>query len=434
MNSSKRIDFQSISEWIATGFFLGDTSFFFHSKNVKSEFGPNFDWYYSPRNISFNTAVDEFSDLIESLVAKNTIGKKVILPISGGLDSRTLATSLKNNRNISTYSYEFENGISETKYANKIAKIYNWDFKDFIIPKGYLWDIIDILSNINLCQVEFTHPRQMAVMNQISELGDIILSGQWGDVLFDSPEIKDEASIKEETNFIIKKIAKPGGIELSKMLWDYWDLDGDFYINFFNKIKDLIQDINIPFPSSRARAFKSIHWANRWANSNLKIFAKYKEVYTPYYDNEMCDFICTIPEKFLSKRKIKIEYIKRKSPELARVPWQGYDLDLYNYKYFNSIFFYKRVFRYTKRIINQKLLKSKSPIERNWELQFLGSKNEKFLKRWLFEVPELNDLVPKNIVESFYQKFKKNDRIKYSHPISMLLTLSVWCKRFWKKN
>ena len=46
----------------------------------------------------------------------------------------------------------------------------------------------------------------------------------------------------------------------------------------------------------------------------------------------MCNFVCTIPEKFLKNRKIQIEYIKRKAPDLAKIKWQKYDLDLYNYK------------------------------------------------------------------------------------------------------
>ena len=71
--------------------------------------------------------------------------------------------------------------------------------------------------------------------------------------------------------------------------------------------------------------------------------------------------------------------------------------------------------------------------QRNWELQFLGLENERYLKRWIFETPELDELVPKQIIQDFYYRFKKVDPVKYSHPVSMLLTLAVWCKRFWKK-
>ena len=70
-------------------------------------------------------------------------------------------------------------------------------------------------------------------------------------------------------------------------------------------------------------------------------------------------------------------------------------------------------------------------IQRNWELQFLGYENDQNLKHWIFETPELYELVPRKIVNDYYHRFKKVDPVKYSHPVSMLLTLAVWCKRFW---
>jgi hypothetical protein len=73
-------------------------------------------------------------------------------------------------------------------------------------------------------------------------------------------------------------------------------------------------------------------------------------------------------------------------------------------------------------------------IQRNWELQFIGRKNENNLKKWLFETEELKDLVPIELITKYYKNFKTVDPVKYSHPISMLLTLAVWSKFHWKKK
>ena len=56
------------------------------------------------------------------------------------------------------------------------------------------------------------------------------------------------------------------------------------------------------------------------------------------------------------------------------------------------------------------------------------------LKKWLFDNPQLNKIVPARIVEEFFRKFKYENKIKYSHSIGMLLTLSVWSKNFWGKK
>ncbi len=428
------LDFHSIAIWLATGFFLEDKHFYKNKAFDSSNFGPDIKWYHDPRRISFNQVLHEFSNLFESLIQSNTIGKKIILPLSGGLDSRTLATALKGQENVVALSYEFEDGLKETNYAKQIADVCGWEFYPLKIPRGYLWSKVIELANINHCNTEFTHPRQMAVIDEISLYGDIILSGQWGDVLFDNTGIRKNSNRNEQTKFSIKKIAKPGGRELASDLWKYWGLDGNFENEFFVIINRLLLDIDIDNPNSRIRAFKSLHWAKRWANENLKVFTSRKEIFIPYYHDQICEFICTIPEKFLSNRRIQIEYIKWKAPELAKIPWQKYDLDLYKYNYFNSLYFPRRVYRYLRRIIREKILKYPSLIQRNWELQFLGIENDKYLKQWLYNVPELNTIIPKRIVDDYYFKFKNVNPIKYSHPISMILTLAVWSKLFWGKK
>ena len=431
----KRIDYSSIAVWFSTGFFLGNKHFYSDKIYEPTNLGPNFEWFYNPRDISFNQAVDEFADLFESLIKNKVKGKKIILPISGGLDSRTIAAALsKKKNNIVAISYEFEGGIKETEYAKRIAEILDWEFHSFTIPNGYLWGKLSEISLINNCLIDFTYSRQAAVIDQISYYGDLLISGQWGDVLFDNPGIKSNANLKDQIRFITKKIVKPSGFELASALWRYWDIEGRFENELNKEIMNHLSDIKISNPISRVRAFKSIHWANRWANEGLKIFTRRNEMFIPYYSNEICEFICTVPEKYLADRKIQIEYIKRKSPELARVLWQKYDMNLYKYKYFNSIYYPLRISRYLNRIFKEKLLNIPSIIERNWELQFLGKENDIQLKKWLFDNPELNKIVPNNIVEDFYNKFKYVNKIKYSHSIGMLLSLSVWTKKFWRQK
>ena len=80
-----------------------------------------------------------------------------------------------------------------------------------------------------------------------------------------------------------------------------------------------------------------------------------------------------------------------------------------------------------RRIFRERLLK-KPLVQRNWELQFLGEENDQQLCRWLFENPKLSDWVSMPLIESFYQKFKTGNQVFYSHPLSTLLTLSVFAK------
>ena len=70
-NYNNDIDLKSIAEWIACGFFLGDKNFTKVEHWQENDFSYNLKWFYEPRNISFNRAVEEFAYIFETLISKN---------------------------------------------------------------------------------------------------------------------------------------------------------------------------------------------------------------------------------------------------------------------------------------------------------------------------------------------------------------------------
>lgn len=427
----RKYDYEAICCFAAAGFFLDNETYYTNLKvqrpatiledGIESTY---FKWNYNPRDISFKQAVEEFADLFEIITREEVDTKRVILPLSGGLDSRSQAAALKGYENVHTYSYKFLNSFNESGYGKEIAKQMGWDFDDITIPKGYLWDRIDDLSKINRCYSDFVNPRQMSIVERFPTMGDIFYLGHWGDVLFDDMGIAGNASMEDQIKHMYKKILKKGGLELGRRLWEYWQLDGNFEEYLYERIKRLMASIDIDDANARIRAFKSLNWAPRWTSVNLGVFAKYHPLALPYYDDRMCEFICTIPEKYLAGRRIQIEYIKMKAPELAEIPWQTFDpCNLYNYQNYNSIQ-YQLVVNYRRLIRKSKELIGQICTTRNWEIQYLGKGNEEKLKQNLLYP---NDLVPQEISIEYYQKFMEGNhrqKVWYSHPLSMLLTMS----------
>ena len=182
------------------------------------------------------------------------------------------------------------------------------------------------------------------------------------------------------------------------------------------------------------RAFKSLYWAPRWTSINLSIFNKAGEIVLPYYSDEMCKFICTVPERYLVGRKIQIEYIKKNCPEAARLPWQKYyPLNLYQYQRFNQPqYYFVRAIKKINRIFQRFLSKSPDLITRNWELQFLGDQNIIQLKKNLLEKNKFNKLIPQTIIRKYLDKFQ-TDPVQYAHPLSMLLTLAVFSDKHYSE-
>jgi rhodanese-related sulfurtransferase len=432
-----QLDYQAICVFAAIGFFLDDDTYYKDLKVLKPGFEyeidevnqtiisqkPYFDWYYNPVERPLDQIVNEFATLFEKIIKEQVGNKKVILPISGGLDSRSQAAALKHLGNqVNAYSYSFQDGHDETQYAQKIAEKCNFPLQRLKIPHQYLWDIIEQLANINNCYSEFTHPRQMAFIDEYAKMGDVFSLGHWGDVFFDDMAVPENLSNQQQVTIISKKIIKNGGLYLAKSLWKTWNLDGDFETYLQQRISDLLEKINIKnSANAQIRAFKSRYWAPRWTSVNLSIFEAVKPISVPYYDNRMCEFICTIPEKYLSGRQIQIEYIKIRMPELAKITWQDHrPFNLYNYKWncfpFNLPY---RIFNFVSNKFN-----SKTIIQRNWELQFLGKENEQDLEKYIFN----NSLIPIKITKDVYEKFKQKDAVEYSHPLSMLLTFSMFSK------
>jgi len=193
-----------------------------------------------------------------------------------------------------------------------------------------------------------------------------------------------------------------------------------------NRIKNLLKEINISSnANAQIRAFKSLYWAPRWTSVNLSFFESVKPITLPYYDNRMCKFICSVPEKYLAGRQIQIAYIKMRNPALAKIAWQDHSpFNLYNY-HWNKLP-WNLPYRLYKKIDREIITKNK--VVNNFENQFKGINNEENLSYWLFQNKAFENFIDPLVVKSIYEKFKGKNELKYSHPVSILLTLSLFSK------
>ncbi|MDD3003992.1 asparagine synthase-related protein [Flavobacterium sp.] len=440
VGEQKTLDLKAICVFSALGFFLDDDTYCIEQKALQPATiykldeqnkivskEAYFKWHHAPQERSLRQITEEFAALFEQILKEQSENKKVILPLSGGLDSRSQACGLHHiGANVQAYSYSFENGHNETAYSKQIAKTCGFPFQALSVPKGYLWDKVEDLAKINGCYSDFTHPRQMAFIDQYAAMGEIFSLGHWGDVLFDDMGVKDDLSFEAQVQLLFKKVVKKGGLELATELWKAWNLEGDFKDYLHERLSTLLKKINIPeSANAQIRAFKSMYWAPRWTSVNLSVFESQRPIALPYYDNRMCEFICSVPEKQLAGRQIQIEYMKMRNPALAKIAWQSQKpFNLYNYHW------NKKPYNLPYRIMDKakRILSTQNYVQRNWELQFLGSENESYLQHYLFQNEKMNAIIPKSLTAEFYRKFQQENDVYYSHSVSMLLTLSLFIK------
>jgi len=155
INPSYTLDLPALATFVSIGFMLDDDTFFKEIKTLKpaTEYQINdkseiiseqkiWNWHYSPLERSFEDTLDEFSSLFNRLIIDSTKEKNVLLPISGGLDSRSLFIPVSKQSNLILCSYEFDGGLNETYYGRELSERFNIPFYSQKIPRGYLWEKI----------------------------------------------------------------------------------------------------------------------------------------------------------------------------------------------------------------------------------------------------------------------------------------------------
>lgn len=427
-----KLDLEAICAFSAIGYFMADKTYYqglkalppasvvtTDEKGTITNAEPYFQWHYSPRDISFDQAVEEFTHLFEGIMEENRDDSWTI-PISGGLDSRTLvAAAQRLGRPFKGYSYAFEKGIDETRYGRKMSEMLGFDFQSFTIEKGSLWGCIEKLARANRCYSEFTHPRQFAVYDRLKAMGGTFILGHMGDLLFDVMHVPEGISSDRLFDIHWKRTIKPGGFELGSRLWDAWGMSGSFGDYLRDTMRQTFDRIDIRESNPRLRAFKSWTHVYRWTSTNLELFKDFGLNLIPYLDNRMIEFVCTLPEKWLAGRRIQIEYLKRRSPALARIPWQSHEpFNLYSYGL--DRFPLNVPYRAFRKAGN--LLGGGRRTTRNWEIQFLGRENESHLREMLMT----GHWVPAEITSHFLKEFLEKKTPNEYQPVSMLLTLSAF--------
>jgi hypothetical protein len=129
----------------------------------------------------------------------------------------------------------------------------------------------------------------------------------------------------------------------------------------------------------------------------------------------------------VSGRKLQIDYLKRSAPDLARVTWQPYDANLFQYRYFNSWLLPRRVLKKAWR-----LLARKPVLQRNWEVQFGGDQGETGLRDCLLRNGlRVHQFIPVSRIENLLQSFRADpEEAGRGYSVSMLLTFSAWLEKY----
>ena len=380
-------------------------------------------WSFQPDlQRSYEDTVAEFANLLRDTMSDLCQSGKVALPISGGLDSRSAVAAAPAGE-LWSFSYGYTSDSTETKIARQIAAARNIRFEAFTIGP-YLMELLPYITEAVEGFQDLTQTRQAAVNDQLRTNADYVIAAHWGDVWLDAFGLPEKLTEDQMISVAMKKFRKRGSNWLLENVCPSF-VKNESFENILNQmLRDELRNLNsIQDPDFWLKALKTEQWSFRWTISSLRAYQLAVFPRLPFYDNRMIDFFNTVPTSFVKDRRLQIDYLKRFAPDLARITWQVYDANLFNYQHFNSWLLPKRVIKKAQRMILRR-----PALQRNWEVQFLSDSGRKNLRQYLCNGPgfKVEQFVSAQKIDTLLNEFFASPSPETGYPVSMLLTFAAW--------
>lgn len=433
--TEKKLDWEGITGFMAMGYFPGTTTYlegitilepashYVFSENVELlNHRVYHEWQYNPVEQPITRFLEEFRTILTDSMTVSVNGKSTALPISGGLDSRLLTGIVTQDnmplRSLWGYSYGYTENSKETNIASKIAAARNIDFNKYTV-ENYLFDNIDVIADsVELFQyVDGT--RQAGIVKQLEAQSEVVVGGHWGDVWMNdsgigAQEPKDwfkNKIIKQGSHWLLKEICEPHYRQHESFLKNYIDS----WIYKYRHIEDV---------DFRMKMFKTNQWSFRWTVASIRMYQAAAMPVLPFYDCRVVDFFSKIPTHIVQNRTFEIEFIKLFYPDLAKIKWQEYDRNLYNYKKYNNR---SIIYRSIEKI--KSTLTNKKPVLRNWELFYLNDTGKQKLEQFLLDNIALHDVISRDTIQQLLNDFYDYPNAANGYKISQVHTLAQFMKR-----
>lgn len=293
-------------------------------------------WKWSeikPQEISYEDAINILHELIEDAVLKRMKHinlNDILLPLSGGLDSRLIFAILNNHHKVPKFI--FTNGspkCTDVVFAKKLCKKY-----------GYSHYINSPQSYSNYIENGSHYAYRPDGMVFFIEFGTYLpfldyhysITGYVGDMIFG-------ASFKDDAALLDKKMTQDLAEKLYGKFYELSDYKNDFY------------EINKIEPSL------FMNRVRRYTTQMINVGLNHSEPILPYIDNKIIDFIYSIPDEYRANNNLYSDMLLKYYNEYYKnIPWTANNLPIQGKLYKNNKF---NINMLREKVINSTLLSKK---------------------------------------------------------------------------
>lgn len=243
------------------------------------------------------STIDKHFVRIANQIVKSANGRTIVIPLSGGLDSRAIVAMLfkLNYSNVICYTYG-KKSSEEYKISKKVADILGYQHI-FIEYKDEIWKNVFSESNSIFFEYAFNgvslpHYQDMYAIGKLHENGliprdSIIIPGHSGDLIGGS-------HLRSEYNsYIIKdsKFLDPKNIIISKHIESSYDFKNQIDNRLDAELKEAAKEHYFP-----TEYWNIVNRQAKYINNSVRIYEYYGyEHRLPLWDKQLTQFFLELP-------------------------------------------------------------------------------------------------------------------------------------------
>lgn len=336
-NFKKELNYSAMADFFSFGFILGNKTFFKNIQllpaasiavydkelSIKQYWNFNFNPDYSKTENEFvDDLVKSFNKAVDVRINEKY---RYGVSLSGGLDSRIIVGAINENKRKKFLSFSFGPvDCDEIKIARKVAKKAGTKFKlvnlnpDDLSNRKLVEKVIYLTDGQDIISVSFLP----YVFSIIRDDINIYFQGLAGDLLLGGSYLNGNILKAENEDKLLK-------ILLKKNIFTEEEFKKLFSKNFYKKIdkidkknlKGILKKIETDNMPNKWDIFFLEKYVCRFTIMGSVIDRNYCEEAVPTYDNNFIDLVLTIPPNFRYKHRIYRRFLKKLSPELAKIPY-----------------------------------------------------------------------------------------------------------------
>jgi asparagine synthase (glutamine-hydrolysing) len=269
--------------------------------------------------------VEEFGRRLGAAASRSvSASPRAGIPVSGGLDSRTILAVARDALHPSTHCFTYGvPGCDDLRLATALVRRVGATHHTFELRPGFIreraQELVQLTDGMHLgLNVHAT------VLQQCVQWCDVIVLGNGGDCLLDRlwwwrDDAADEDSYVARMYERMNHVLSPG--DARRLLTSA--LGHEFATGTRERLRRRLACYPGATAADAADGFNvgERHW--RWVLQGIPAQTTHVEFREPFYDYAVADFALTVPGWLRAGRRLHIELLRRHAPDLARVPRQG---------------------------------------------------------------------------------------------------------------